>query len=238
MTLSGDNTILDIIKQYGPLSTQEIVNKAKTCGLQVEKEYINSLLYGFFREAVVRERDTRNIPVWRIKTGAFQAGKGYESSLAKELLRRSVVQENELFLDYTLSNRRTRKTYHLDIALIKDSGKYNIEVDGFEHMRADARLSIQQQIVKKGDNSEIDIDWMDHASSYMDFKLIDSKRINSWCIKHLKWCITYHEELLWPHDISRNIFLIDNGWSVMRLWNMEIKNNLSDSISQISEWIR
>ena len=96
-------------------------------------------------------------------------------------------------------------------------------------------LAFKNQIRAK--KSTISIDWMDNEKSYVDFRQIDSRLVNQWCNKNLQWCITYHEELLWPHDITRNIFLIDNGWQVMRLWNMEVKNDLARCIAEIKDWI-
>lgn len=232
-----DNTILDIIKEHGPLTTKEIIEQARKKKVAVEKEYINSLLYGSFREAVVRDRNDSNIPTWRLKTQNFEAAKGYESKLYNELIKQNIISPTEAFLDYEVRHPRTRKTYHLDIAIFKHDKQYNIEVDGFDHMRADARLSIQTQIKKSGVNDEIEIDWMDNERSYVDFKQIDSSLVNKWCNKHMQWCIAYHEELIWPHDITRNIWLIENNWRVMRLWNMQIQNNLQQCVREIREWI-
>src|SRR5476651_1089906 len=90
-------------------------------------------------------------------------------------------------------------------------------------MRADARMSIQKQIAKQGTRTEIVIDWMDNETSYADFKAIDSSTVFKWCAMNREWCIRYHEELLKPHDITRNIWLIEQGWKVIRFWNFEIK---------------
>lgn len=237
MSLSSDDVILDIIKKYGPLTTKQILQYAKKQHVSIEKEYIHSILYGYLREVVVRERNTQNIPTWRIKTKSFEAAKGYESILSNELIRKNIFVPSEMFLDFEIQNPRVRKTYHLDIAIFYQNKKYDIEVDGFEHMRADARLSIQNQIENKGRNCDIEIDWMDNKTSYTDFKKIDSSTVTLWCTTHLSWCISFHEELLWPHDITRNIFLIDNGWKIIRFWNMQIKNNLTKSVKEIEEWI-
>ena len=234
-SLERDNVILDIIKEKGPLTTKEIVIEAARKSHSLDTQYINSLLYGHFREAVIRERNQYDIPTWRIKTGSFEAAQGYETILFNELLKQRVVMNDEIFMDYEMRNPRGKRTYHLDIAIIKNNKKLNIEVDGFDHMRADARLSIQNQIRAK--KNTISIDWMDNEKSYVDFRQIDSRLVNQWCNKNLQWCITYHEELLWPHDITRNIFLIDNGWQVMRLWNMEVKNDLARCIAEIKDWI-
>jgi very-short-patch-repair endonuclease len=235
--LNTDDLILDIIKSHGPLTTKAILEFVKKKNVEVEKEYINSILYGYLREVVVRDRNIYHVPTWRLKTQRFEAAKGYESTLYKELVRAKVITSDEALLDYEVRHPRSRKTYHLDIAILKQGKKFNIEVDGFDHMRADARLSIQNQIKTRGLSCEIDIDWMDNTSSYVDFKKIDSTLVNKWCNRNPAWCTTYHEELIWPHDITRNIWLIENGWKVMRLWNMQINHDLKTCIQEIQEWI-
>lgn len=238
MSLSVDDVILDIIRSHGPVTTKQILELAKQKNLPVEKEHINSILYGYLREVVVRERNTYNVPTWRIKTKKFEAGKGYESHLFNELVKQKIIKKDEAFLDFEIRNPRNNKTYHLDIALFHENKKFNIEVDGFEHMRADSRLSIQNQIRKNGQNCDIEIDWMDNKTSYTDFKKIDSTRVNNWCSRHLSWCIKFHEELLWPHDITRNIFLIDNGWHIIRFWNNQVKNDVKTCVKEVEEWMR
>jgi very-short-patch-repair endonuclease len=237
MSLATDNVILDIVKQFGPVTSKEIVELCAKRKISIDKEYVNSVLYGVFREVVVRDRNERNIPTWRLKTKNFEAAKGYESKLFTALEKQKVISSDEAFLDYEVRNPRSRKTYHLDIAIFKHDKKYNIEVDGFDHMRADARLSIQKQIIKIGEHCDIEIDWMDNDRSYVDFKAIDSSLVNKWCNKNLSWCIAYHEELVWPHDITRNIWLIESGWRVMRLWNMQIHNDLENCVKEVNEWI-
>ncbi len=230
-----DNTILEIIKEFGPVTTKEIIEHAKKQKISINKEYINSILYGTFREVVVRDRNNKNIPTWRLRTKSFEAAKGYETQLHNALIKENIIRTDEAFLDFEVHHPRTRKTYHLDIAIFKQDKKYNIEVDGFDHMRADARLSIQKQIKEK--KSMIEIDWMDNEHSYVDFQKIDSNLVNKWCKKNVSWCITYHEELIWPQDITRNIWLIENGWRIMRLWNIQIQHNLQQCIQEIKEWI-
>lgn len=237
MLLNTDDVILDIIKEYGPLTTKQIIQYAQKKNIALEKEYVNSILYGYLREVVVRDRNHYDIPTWRLKTQKFEAAKGYESKLFNELVKQKIITTQNAFLDFEVRHPRTRKTYHLDIALFYKGKKINIEVDGFEHMRADARLSIQNQIKRKGQKCKIEIDWMDNKSSYVDFQKIDSTLINNWCNKNLLFCIRYHEELLWPQDITRNIWLIENGWKVMRLWNTQIRNDLTKCIQEITQWI-
>jgi hypothetical protein len=232
-----DDVILDIIKESGPVTTKEIIEFAQKKQVSLQKEYINSILYGYLREVVVRDRNTYNVPTWRLKTQRFEAAKGYESNLYNELIKQKIIFPDEAFLDYEIHHRRARKTYHLDIAIIKNHKKFNIEVDGFEHMRADARLSIQHQVREKGNTCEIEIDWMDNETSFVDFKKIDNTLVNKWCANNVEWCIRYHEELIWPHDITRNIWLIENGWSIMRLWNIQIHRNLPGCIQEITDWI-
>lgn len=234
---TNDNLILDIIKEHGPVTTKEIVELAQKQNVSLDKEYINSILYGYFHEVVVRDRNNFNVPTWRLKTQSFEAAKGYEANLLHELIKQKIVSPDQAFLDFTVQHLRHKKTYHLDIALFHHGKQFNIEVDGFDHMRADARQSIEKQIRQNGETCEIVIDWMDNTNSYVDFKDIDTSLVTKWCNKHLFWCITYHEELLWPHDITRNIWLIENGWKVMRLWNIQITANLSGCIKEINEWI-
>lgn len=237
MALSNDDLVLDIVKEHGPVTTKQIVECALKKDVLLEKDYINSILYGYLREVVVRDRNNYNVPTWRLKTQSFEAAKGYEGKLYNELLKQNIVAPDEAFLDFEVRHARTRKTYHLDIALFHQGTKYNIEVDGFDHMRADARLSIQEQVRSKGQNCSIEIDWMDNETSYVDFKKIDSTLVNTWCNSHLDWCITYHEELIWPHDITRTIFLIDNGWKIIRFWNTQIHGNLTKCVGEIKEWM-
>lgn len=237
MSLSLDDLVLDIIKEYGPLTTKEILEFAQKKHVVLDKDYINSILYGYLREVVVRDRNEFNIPTWRLKTQRFEAAKGYEATLFNELIKKNVVSTDEIFLDFEIRHSRTKKTYHLDIALFSNGKKINVEVDGFDHMRADARLSIQKQLLEKGKNCEIEVDWMDNETSFVDFKKIDNKLVNSWCTTHLSWCISFHEELLWPHDITRNIFLIEQGYKIIRFWNRQIQNNLSTCVKEIKELV-
>lgn len=232
-----DDVILDIIKEHGPVTTKQILAYAEKNHVFIEKEYINSILYGYLREVVVRDRNNYNVPTWRLKTQKFEAAKGYEQQVYNELLKQKLISPDNAFLDYEMRHARTRKTYHLDIALLYRDQKFNIEIDGFEHVRADARLSIQNQIKNKGSNCEIEIDWMDHEKSYVDFNAIDNTVVNKWCAKNVAWCIQFHEELLWPHDVTRNIWLIENGWQIMRLWNIQITKDLPSCIKEIAEWI-
>lgn len=235
--LPTDDLILDIIKEHGPVTTKQILEYVAKQHITVEKEYINSILYGYLREVVVRDRNNYNVPTWRLKTKSFEAATGYELKVYNELIRQKIITPDNAFLDYEIRHARTRKTYHLDIALLHRDQKFNIEIDGFEHVRADARLSIYKQIKSKGQTCAVEIDWMDNQKSYVDFKQIDNTLVNKWCAKNVLWCIQFHEELLWPHDITRNIFLIENGWKIMRLWNIQITTDLTKCITEIDDWI-
>lgn len=226
--------VLQIVNERGPLSVVRIRSILSTeFRIPATVEQINRLLYGQLRERVVRDKDELGYPTWRIKVGKFEASQGLEVMFYSELLRRNVVTEENSFLGYQMRNRRNGKTYDLDIAIIAGDLKLNIEIDGFEHMRADARLSIQEQIEKRGGNTEIEIDWMDNDTSYVKFKYIDSKSFFKWCMTHRDWCKKYHEELLKPHDITRNMWLIENGWKVMRFWNFEVKEEMEQCIVDV-----
>lgn len=228
--------ILRIIHEHGPLYAREIASiLEKKYRLTIDKTEVNSLLYGPLHEFVIRDKNEHGFPVWRIKNEQFEASMGLEVMFYNKLLKESVCSKSDSRLDYKLDNRRNGKTYHLDIAIIRGDNKFNIEIDGFEHIRADARLSIQKQLErnKKIKEIEIEIDWMDNSVSYADFSGIDSAQVFKWLLDNRGWCIKYHEELLWPHDITRNIYLIDNGWSIVRLWNFQIKDNMKECISLI-----
>ena len=78
---------------------------------------------------------------------------------------------------------------------------------------------------------------MDNRNSFTDFKLIDNKRLFRWFAMHREWSRSFHEELLKPHDITRNIWLIDNGWSVMRFWNFEIKEDRERCVADVKSFV-
>jgi hypothetical protein len=229
-------SIFSIIQRSGPLSVLAIRQYLlKEYGIRKELDEINRFLYGTLREQLIRDKDEAGYPLWRIKQGSFEAAQGLEVMLYSELLRRGIVHEDDSHLGYAVRNRRNGKTYDLDIAVIKDAIKLDIEIDGFEHIRADARLSIQEQIEERGQNTEIEIDWMDNDNSFVKFKYIDNKSFFKWCMTHKDWCKKYHEELLKPHDITRNMWLIENGWKVMRFWNFEVKEEMERCVEEVKE---
>lgn len=230
--------ILQIIQDHGPLYTREIASLLREkYKLSLDKTEINSLLYGPLHKFVIRDKDKLGFPVWRIKRAAFEASSGLEVMLHNKLLKENIVSTTYSQLDYKVENRRNGKTYHLDIAVFENGEKLNIEIDGFEHVRADARLSIQKQIEQNKKIKEIEIDWMDNSSSYTDFTNIDNSRVFKWLLENRAWCIKYHEELLWGRDITRNIYLIDSGWSIIRFWNFQIKDNINECISTIKTYL-
>jgi hypothetical protein len=224
--------ILTSLQQHTILSSRQLADQ-----LRRDKEEINSLLYGPLRTLVIRDKDERGYPVWRLRTQAFEAAKGLEVQFYTELLKRKIVTEDNSQLDYPIEHPKYKKVYHLDIAIFAHAQKYDIEIDGFEHMRADAIQSIGSQLARKGEQTkEIEIDWMDNKTSYAEFKSLDTKSVFRWCSRHLDWCITYHEELIWPHDITRNIWLIENGWRIIRFWNEEIRKNMDRCVQDVRQW--
>lgn len=235
---SLQDDIVKTIEQAGTASVREIMDAlAMDYRDPREREKVNSLLYGELRSIVIRDKNEDGLHTWRIKTRDFEAAKGLEIMFYTELTGRSVVDEEEISLDTKIENRRKRKVYHLDIAITRNSQRYNIEIDGFEHIRADALLSIQEQIAKKED-VQVDIDWMDHESSYVNYQRIDRKPVYQWLNAHPNWCIRYHEELLWPHDLTRNIWLIENGWRIIRFWNFEVKNEMDRCMQDVKALLK
>lgn len=231
-------TIFRIIQTEGPISVRAIQSTLRAVyGTNADTEEINSLLYGELHDKLIRDKDEAGYPLWRIKVGTFEAAKGLEVMFCLELLQKNVIRKDEAYLGHKIHNRRNGKTYDLDLAIIKNDLKLDIEIDGFEHIRADARLSIQEQIEKRGEKTEIDIDWMDNSSSFTDFKLIDNKRLFRWLATHRDWAKRYHEELLKPHDITRNIWLIESGWKVMRFWNFEVKEEMKRCLDDVKSFL-
>jgi hypothetical protein len=229
--------IYQIVCESDLISTKNIVEKLHEGGLVVKREDVNSVLYGELRERVIRDKDDDGIPLWRVRRVRFSAAGGLEAKLYKELVRQGIVAEGSAQLGFGVKNTRNNKRYHLDIAIRKDNNRYNIEVDGFDHVRADALSSIDRQLEKNGQNAEIEIDWMDHEKSYTNFSIIHTSRVYRWLGGHLDWCVRYHEELLWPKDISRNIWLIEKGWRVMRIWNAEIERDMNKTIASIRDFL-
>jgi hypothetical protein len=232
---SLEDKVLDVLKD-GPVSTREILQRL-SLDLK-DKEKVHSLLYGDLRASVIRDKDANGYPTWRLKGLGFEASKGLEVQFYTKLLKKKVISEQESSLDYTIENPRKRKVYHLDIAVVRNDRKYDIEVDGYEHLRADAMRSIALQIGKNGFDTEIEIDWMDHERSYVNFETFDKQSVYRWCSTHIDWCIRYHEELLWPHDITRNMWLIENGWRVIRFWNFEIKRDMERCVGDVESVLR
>jgi very-short-patch-repair endonuclease len=232
------DTILQLLKYHSPITAQQITQSLRVdFKISIKKEEVNSILYGALHEFVIRDKDERGYPVWRVKNHGFEAAKGLEVMFYNDLIKHDVITSDSSLLDYSIENIRNKKTYYLDIAIMIDGAKFNIEIDGFEHIRADARLSIQKQLEQNGRRDEIIIDWMDNETSYADFGLIDNKRIFSWLARNRSWCVRYHDELLKPHDITRNIWLIENGWRVIRFWNFEIKDELKRCREIVKAWI-
>ncbi len=230
--------VVKVFKEKGPVTIRQLLEQLSLDPKDPkDREKINSLLYGELRSLVIRDKDENGCQTWRLKGNSFEAAKGLEVKFYTELLKRKIITQENSQLDLAIEHPRKRKVYHLDIAVVTPEQKYNIEIDGYEHMRADAMDSMQRQIEKKGEKCEIDIDWMDHERSYVDFKRIDNKIVYKWCANNISWCIRYHEELLWPHDITRNIWLIENGWCVMRFWNFEIRDDLERCIRDVRELI-
>ena len=235
--LSLNESLINILKDFPNLTVKEIQKKLIKQKVVVPDESINSLLYGELRERVNRDLNVNGIPTQSIKGLSFHASKGLEFKLYQRLIDKEIITTENSTIDYILENKKRGLTYHLDIAIELQNQKFNIEVDGFDHLRADARLSIQKQIRFKGMNAKIEIDWMDNKSSFVDFKQIDNDLIYKWCHNNLDWCRLYHEELIWPDDINRNMFLIESGWKIMRLWNEEVKRNINYCIQEIEDFL-
>jgi very-short-patch-repair endonuclease len=229
--------IFQIITEFEPVTTKEIVTILQEHNITTEKETINSLLYGVLRDVVIRDVNEVGIPTWRIRKKQFSAAGGLEAKFFSELIRQHIIPQEKSQLGFTVKNTRNNKRYTLDIAIFKNNSKYNIEIDGFDHIRADALSSIQRQIEKKGSNCEIEFEWMDNKSSFVTFGSIDTSKIYKWCGGHTDWCIRYHEELLWPKDITRNMWLIEKGWKIMRFWNVQIRDDMEKSLKEVKEWI-
>lgn len=232
---SLEDKVIESLKD-GPLSTKEILERL---GLHSsDREKVTKILYGDIRGAIIRDKDATGHQIFRLKGMGFEASKGLEVQFYAELVKQRIIPQDNSSLEFTIENPRNRKVYHLDIAIIQEDQQYDIEVDGFEHLRADAMSSIQMQLDKKGDAAEIEIDWMDHERSYVNFNTIDRQLVYRWCNTHTEWCIRYHEELIWPHDISRNMWLIEKGWRVIRFWNFEIKNDMNRCVRDVRDLLR
>lgn len=227
--------IFQIISENEPLSTKEICSKLHTYGVDVEKESVNSLLYSSLRNSVIRDRNESGIPVWRVRRKQFLAAGGLESKFYHELIQRRIVTENNTQLGFTVKNTKRNIRYSLDIVIKLGQERFDIEIDGLDHVRADALLSIQNQITKKGTDCEIELDWMDNKSSFIPYSAIQTAKVYKWLGDNQTFCIRYHEELLWPKDITRNIWLIEKGWNVVRFWNFQIRDDMDGCIQELKD---
>jgi len=238
MAKNIDDKVLKIIKQEGSVDASRIKSVLnESFGVGAGSSDINSLLYGTLRDRVTRDKNEKGFPVWRLKGAVFEAAVGLESMFYKTLVNEGVLNNSDSMLDFEVKNNHNNKTYHLDIAIFRDGKKYDIEVDGFEHIRADAMFSIQRQIKRSTKNCEIEIDWMDNDNSFVDFKKIDNRKVYKWLNKNREWCNKFHEELIKPHDITRNVYLIENRWIILRFWNYEIKDDLRQCVDDVREVI-
>lgn len=261
MQKKTEESVLKLLREYGELTVPQLLKELQKEKVSIERSALNSLLYGELRSLVTKDVDREGVQIWRLTQQKFTATKGLEFRLYQELLHRKIITPENAQLDYAVTNRRNRKVYHLDIAIFPESfpknvipaqagihgspvgagddrsiRKLNIEVDGFDHLRADAMYSIQKQL-REG-RKEIEIDWMDHERSFIDFKSIDSEKVSQWCTRNAAWCRRFHEELIWPKDITRNLWLIENGWEIMRVWNFEVRDDLKRIVKEIEEWIK
>jgi hypothetical protein len=229
--------IFRIISEKEPVTTKEIQDVLQEYGVNASKESINSALYGPLRNTVVRDVNVKGIPAWRIKRATFAAAGGLEAKFYAELIRQKIVTKDESHLGFTVKNTRNNKRYHLDIAVIRNGNRYDIEIDGFDHVRADALASLERQIIEGGKNMEPEIDWMDNEKSYVAYSEINTKVVYPWLATHIDWTVRYHEELLWPKDITRNIWLIERGWKVIRFWNTQIQKDIKKCAEEAREFL-
>ena len=213
--------VLQIVSEEGPVSSPEIkLFLQADYNQRVDAREIHSLLYRMLHNGlVIRDKDVQGNPTWRAKGHDFEAAKGLEVLFFSELLKKKIVDKETSMLGYKLHDERHRKTYELDIAVFQPDIKLDIEIDGYEHMRADARLSMQRQIEERGENCEMHIDWMDNDSSYADFKTIEVRKVFK------------------PRDLTRNFWLNENGWKVIRFWTFEVKDEMEKCIRQVKELI-
>lgn len=229
--------VFQIIIDKEPITTKGIQDILQAHGIHVFREPINSILYGVLRSSVIRDVNEKGIPAWKIKRANFAAAGGLEAKFYKELLRQKVITKDNSQLGFTVKNMRNNKRYHLDIAVMKENQRYDIEIDGFDHIRADALASLERQIIEGGKNVEPEIDWMDNEKSFVAFNEINTKIVYSWLATHVDWTVRFHEELLWPKDITRNIWLIEKGWKVIRFWNTQIQKDIKKCADEVSGFI-
>lgn len=230
--------IFKIITENAPLTTKEIQDSLQDYSITVSREQINSILYGELRDSIIRDVNTKGIPAWKVRQTKFSAAGGLEAKLYQELIKRNIISTDNSQLGFTLRNTRNGKTYHLDIAIRQADKRFNIEIDGFDHVRADALSSLERQIIENGNNAEIEIDWMDNEKSYIRYDEINTKLVYQWLGEHIDWCIRFHEELLWPKDITRNLWLIDKGWVVVRFWNIQVRNRVNQCLKDIEDILK
>lgn len=229
--------IYRVITEEEPVTTKEIQAKLNFVESNIAKDSINSILYGELKKSVIRDVNSEGIPAWKVRRAKFTPAGGLELKFYDQLLKKGIINKENSQHGFGVKNTKNNKRYHLDIAVFINSNRYNIEIDGFDHIRADALSSMDRQLDKKGHDCEIEIDWMDHEKSYVSYSNIDTSKVYKWCGKNIDWCIKYHEELLWPKDITRNIWLIDKGWCVIRLWNEQVRAQPEKCMRTISDWL-
>lgn len=229
--------VFQIISEKEPITTKEIQDLLQQHNMRVSREAINSVLYGPLRNTVIRDMNEKGVPAWKLKRAAFAAAGGLETKFYKELLRHGIIAKDNSQLGFTVKNIRNNKRYHLDIAVMKNNQRYDIEIDGFDHVRADALASLEWQIIEGGKNMEPEIDWMDNEKSFVAFNEVNTKIVYSWLATHVDWTVRYHEELLWPKDITRNIFLLEKGWKVIRFWNTQIQKDMKHCAEEAREFL-
>src|SRR2546430_1436957 len=93
--------------QNGSLSSRQLSEQ-----LRVDKEDINSLLYGPLRTLVIRDKDEKGYPVWRLRGETFEAAKGLEVKFYTELLKRRVLTTDNSQSDYPIEHPKYKKVYH------------------------------------------------------------------------------------------------------------------------------
>ncbi len=229
--------VFQVVTDHEPITTKEIVDILGEHGITVSKESINSALYGPLRNSVIRDVNVSGTPAWKIKRVTFEAAGGLEAKFYNELIRQGVITEANAQLGFTVKNIRNNKRYHLDIAVHTNNNRYDIEIDGFDHVRADALSSLERQIIEGGKSIEPEIDWMDNEKSFVAYNEINTKIVYVWLATHVGWAVKYHEELLWPKDITRNIFLLEKGWKVIRFWNTQIQKNRQQCVQEVREFL-
>lgn len=145
-----EQRIFQVISEHESITVREIQEILEKNNVITSKEAINSILYGPLRTAVIRDVNAKGIPAWRIRRKHFSAAGGLEMKLYQTLLSQHIVTKETAQLGYGVKNIHNGKTYHLDIAVFRNDKKYDIEIDGFDHVRADALASLERQIKEGG----------------------------------------------------------------------------------------